>query len=147
MRYGAYGMITQRLERKREQLVMMQEAFKRHGVEQRLVHQKEQLQELRERINSQMIRILEQKARELSPLRERLAQTMESVMRQKQSIITQMIQAYESQHPSHKNKRGFAQITRDGKVIDLDELSVGDDYEAMTDKTVVTSKVVKKVKI
>ena len=56
MRYGAYGMITQRLERKREQLMMMQEAFKRHGVEQRLGHQKEQLQELRDRINTQMVR-------------------------------------------------------------------------------------------
>jgi len=55
--------------------------------------------------------------------------------------------AYESQHPRHKNKRGFAQITRDGKVIDLDELRVGDTYEAMTDKTVVTSEVVKTVKI
>lgn len=145
MRYGAYGMIMQRLERKREQLTMMQEAFKRHGVEQRLAHQKEQLQELRERINTQMVRILEQKVRELSPLRERLTQTMESVVRQRQNMVSQMIQAYESQHPKHKNKRGFAQITRDGKVIDLDELHVGDEYMAMNDKTAITSKVVKKV--
>ena len=147
MRYGAYGMISQRLERKREQLVMMQEAFKRHGVEQRLVHQKEQLQELRERLNGQIRVILEGKFRELSPLRERLSQTIESFIRQKQNILSQMTQAYESQHPKHKNKRGFAQITRDGKVIDLDDLSVGDEYTAMNDKTVVTSKVVKKVTI
>ena len=145
MRYGAYGMISQRLERKREQLMMMQEAFGRHGVEQRLGHQKEQLQELRERINTQMIRILEQKIRELSPLRERLTQMMESIVCQKQNMVFQMIQAYDSQHPKHKNKRGFAQITLGGKVIDLDELSVGDEYSAMNDKTVVTSKVVKKV--
>ncbi len=147
MRYSAYGMITQRLERKREQLTMMQEAFKRHGVEQRLVHQKEQLTELRERLNGQIKVILERNFRDLSPIKERLTQTMESVIRQKQSIVSQMMQAYESQHPRHKNKRGFAQITRDGKVIDLDELSVGDTYEAMTDKTVVTSEVVKTVKI
>ena len=145
MRYGAYGMISQRLQRKREQLVMMQEAFKRHGVEQRLVHQKEQLQELRERLNGQIRVILEAKFRELSPPREHLIQTIESLIRQKQNILSQMTQAYESQHPKHKNKRGFAQITRDGKVIDLDELSVGDEYVAMNDKTVVTSKVVKKV--
>jgi len=145
MRYGAYGMITQRLERKREQLMMMKEAFKRHGVEQRLAHQKEQLQELRDRINTQMVRVLEQKVRELSPLRERLTQTMESVVRQKQNMVSQMIQAYESQHPKHKNKRGFAQITFEGKVIDLDELNIGDEYVAMNDKTAITSKVVKKV--
>lgn len=147
MRYSAYGMIAQRLERKREQLVMMQEAFKRHGVEQRLGHQKEQLAELRERLHGQIKIILERNFRDLSPIKERLTETMESVIRQKQSIISQMMQAYESQHPSHKNKRGFAQITHDGKVIDLDELSIGDTYEAMTDKTVITSKVMKKVKI
>lgn len=147
MRYGAFNAISQKILRKREQLVMMQEAFKRHGVEQRLTHQKEQLSELRERINSQITRILEQKVRELSPLRERLTQTMESVVRQKQSMVSQMMQAYESQHPKHKNKRGFAQITRDGKVIDLESLGVGDEYVAMNDKTVITSKVVKKEKI
>ncbi|MDD4854262.1 MAG: exodeoxyribonuclease VII large subunit [Sulfuricurvum sp.] len=145
MRYGAYGMIMQRLERKREQLLSMQEAFKRNGVEHRLEVQRELVKELRERINTQIIRILEQKAGELSPLRERLVQAIENVVRQKQNIISQMMQAYESQHPKHKNKRGFAQITRDGKVIDLDELSIGDEYVAMNDKTAITSKVVKKV--
>ncbi len=147
MRYGAYGMISQRLERKREQLAMMQEAFKRHGVEQRLVHQKEQLQELRERLNGQIRVILETKFREFSPLGERLSQTIESLIRQKQNILSQMIQGYESQHPKHKNKRGFAQITRDGKVIDLDNLNVGDVYVAMNDTTSVTSEVVKITKM
>ena len=74
-------------------------------------------------------------------------QTMDNFVRQKQSIISQMIQAYESQHPKHKNKRGFAQITRAGKVIDLDELVVGDDYEAMNDKTIVRSNVVNIIKL
>lgn len=147
MRYGATNVILQKLEGKREQLQSMQEAFKRHGVEQRLAHQKEQIGELRERLNSQLRVIMERKFSEISPLRERLEGTMESLVRQKQMLLSQMIQAYESQHPKHKNKRGFAQITRDGKVIDLDELSVGDRYEAMNDTRIVTSEVVKVLKI
>ncbi|HEX5710541.1 MAG TPA: exodeoxyribonuclease VII large subunit [Sulfuricurvum sp.] len=147
MRYGATNMILQKLEGKREQLQSMQEAFKRHGVEQRLAHQKEQIGELRERLNSQLRVIMERKFSEISPLRDRLEGTMESLVRQKQMLLSQMIQAYESQHPKHKNKRGFAQITRDGKVIDLDELSVGDRYEAMNDTRVVTSEVVKVLKL
>ncbi len=147
MRYGATNMILQKLEGKRDQLQSMQESFKRHGVEQRLTHQKEQLGELRERLNIQIKMILERKSSELLPLKERLERTTESLIRQKQMILSQMMQAYDSQHPKHKNKRGFAQITRDGKVIDLDELSVGDKYEAMNDKRVVTSEVVKVLKI
>jgi len=142
MRYGAYGMITQRLERKREQLVMMQEAFKRHGVEQRLVYQKEQLEELKERFSRQILMIFEQKSRDIIPLKERLNQNIDSSIRQKKSLVSQMMQGYEAQHPKHKNKRGFAQITREGKVIDLDVLNVGDQFEAMNDTVVVTSEVV-----
>ncbi len=145
MRMGAIRTITQKLERKQEVLESMQEAFKRHGVEQRLLYQTEQLHELKERYHRQLTIILERKLREVSPLRERLTNTMESLVRQKQMLLSQINQAYESQNPKHKNKRGFAQIAHQGKVIDLDELCVGDVYEAMSDTTVVTSKVVKKV--
>ncbi|MCX6073559.1 MAG: exodeoxyribonuclease VII large subunit [Campylobacterales bacterium] len=147
MRYGAYGMISQRLQRKREQLVMMQEAFKRHGVEQRLVYQKEQLSELKERFNRQIGMSMERNLREIAPLRERLNQDIENAIRQKKNLVSQMMGAYEAQHPKHKNKRGFAQISRDGKIIDLDTLHVGDRYEAMSDTTMVTSRVVTIVKL
>ena len=125
----------------------MQEAFKRHGVEQRLLNQKEQLLELKERFNRQIIMSIERHTREIAPLRERLNQDVDNALRQKKSLVSQMMGAYEAQHPKHKNKRGFAQISRNGKIIDLDELSVGDTYEAMSEKTVVTSEVLTIVKL
>jgi exodeoxyribonuclease VII large subunit len=142
MRYGAYGMIKQRLERKREQLISMQEAFKRHGVEHRLEIQRQQINELRERLGGQVVMNLQRSSRELIPLKERMGDVTQSILRQKNSILTQLIEAFDSQHPKHKNKRGFAQVTHDGKVIDLDELSVGDEFEAMNDHRSVRSKVI-----
>lgn len=142
MRYGAYGMIAQRLERKRELLTSMQEAFKRHGVEHRIQLQREQINELRDRLNGQIVMNVQRSARELLPLKERLNEYTQSIVRQKNSILVQMIEAFESQHPKHKNKRGFAQVTRDNKVVDLDELCVGDEFEAMNDHRSVRSKVV-----
>jgi exodeoxyribonuclease VII large subunit len=120
MRYGAYGMIMQRLERKKEQLVNMQESFKRHGVEHRLEAQRQQITELKER----------------------LGEYTQNLLRQRTSLVAQLMEAFESQHPKHKNKRGFAQIAKEGKVIDLDELGVGDEYEAMNDHRSVRSQVV-----
>lgn len=120
MRYGAYGMITQRLERKHEQLIGIQEAFKRHGVEHRLEVQRQRINELRERI----------------------VEVAQGIIRQKSSMVAQLIEAFESQHPKHKNKRGFAQVTRDNKVINLDELCVGNEFEAMNDHRSVRSKVI-----
>jgi exodeoxyribonuclease VII large subunit len=142
IRFGAYGMITQRLERKREQLTSMQEAFKRHGVEHRLEVQRELIKELRERLDRQMVQRLEQSRRELTPLMERLNQSIESTLRQKQFVITQLIESYTANHPKNKNKSGFAQIAREGKVIDLDVLSVGDRFDAMNVKRVVRAEVV-----
>ncbi|KFN39615.1 MAG: exodeoxyribonuclease VII large subunit [Sulfuricurvum sp. MLSB] len=141
MRYGSYHMIAQRLERKREQLVMMQEAFKRHGVEQRLKVQREAIQELKERLLQQMSQRLEQSKRELSPLMERLTQSIETTLRQKQFMLAQLIEGLNANHPKNKNKSGFAQIAREGKVIDLDALNVGDRFEAMNDKRVVSAEV------
>lgn len=142
IRYSAYGMVAQRLERKREQLIAMQEAFKRHGVEHRLEVQSELIKELRERLNRQMAQRIEQSRRELTPLMERLTQSIESTLRQKQFMITQLSEGFNANHPKNKNKSGFAQIAREGKVIDLDELKVGDRFDAMNDRRVVRSEVV-----
>lgn len=143
MRYGAYGMIMQRIERKREQLVNMQESFKRHGVEHRLDAQRQQIIELKERLNTQITVNLQRCSRDLIPLGERLGEYTQNLLRQRTSLVAQLMEAFESQHPKHKNKRGFAQIAKEGKVIDLDELGVGDEYEAMNDHRSVRSQVVK----
>ncbi|HEX5670322.1 MAG TPA: exodeoxyribonuclease VII large subunit [Sulfuricurvum sp.] len=141
MRYSAYGMIMQRLERKSEQLIHMKEAFGRHSIEQRLNVQREQIKEFKERLNSQIMIKMESALREITPLKERLLQQIQHTMGQKSSFVTQLQQAYEAQHPKHRNKRGFAQITKLGKVIDLDELLVDDVFEAMNERRVVRSKV------
>ncbi|MDD5717034.1 MAG: exodeoxyribonuclease VII large subunit [Sulfuricurvum sp.] len=147
IRTSAYGMIAQRLERKREQLLSMQEAFKRHGVEHRLEVQRELILELRERLNRQMVQRLEQNRRDLVPLMERLTLSIESTLRQKQFMMTQLTEGFTANHPKNKNKSGFAQIAREGKVIDLDELKVGDRFEAMNDHRAVRSEVVEIISI
>ena len=143
MRYGAHGMIMQRLERKREQLLSMQESFKRHGVEHRLEVQGQQIVELKERLNTQIMMNIQRSSRDLIPLQERLGDYTQNLLRQRTSLVAQLMEAFESQHPKHKNKRGFAQVTRDNKVIDLDELAVGDEFEAMNDHRSVRVEVVK----
>lgn len=142
IRYSAYRMVTQRLERKQEQLQSMQEAFKRHGVEHRLDVQKELIEELRERLSRQILQRIEQSRRELTPLMEQLNQSIESTLRQKRFMITQLIDGYIANHPKNKNKSGFAQIAREGKVVDLDELKSGDQFDAMNDHRIVRAEVV-----
>jgi exodeoxyribonuclease VII large subunit len=141
MQMRAFSMIQQQLGRKREQLSAMSEAFKRNGIEYRLESQKEIVAELKKRFELQMIQRLQRAVSEIPTLKEAMERGLMQRLREKESLIAQMKNGFESQHPKHKNKSGFAQIAREGKVIDLDTLSVGDQFEAMNDHRVVRSEV------
>lgn len=142
MRSNANRLILQRLERKKEQLLMMRESFKQYDVHYRLEAQKVLIVELRERLQRQIAQRLEQSRRELAPLVERLTHRMDAVVQQKHFILTQLFESYTSNHPRNKNKSGFAQISKEGKVIDIDTLHVGDMFEAMNDMRVVRAQAV-----
>jgi exodeoxyribonuclease VII large subunit len=143
MKSNAYIGVIQNIHRKREQLVSLKEGFNRHNVDQRLSHQKEQLGELKEKFNRQIRAILGKKLDDIVPLKERLAYTIDAFLVRQKNQINQMIHSLEAQHPKLKNKSGFAQITQNGAVVALETLAVGDVYEAMSDMSVVESKVVK----
>ncbi len=137
----AYRSILQQLQRKQEQLHSMAEAFRRNGIEHRLANQKEILYELKRRFDTQIIQRLQRTARDLPMIEEAMNREIAQRFREKSALIGQMKESYEAQHPKHKNKSGFAQIACEGKVIDLNALSVGDRFEAMNDKKVVHAKV------
>lgn len=135
--------VRQHIVRKREILAMIQESFKRHGIEHRIATQKEVIAELKKRFTMQMSQKVERARLDIPALKERYEREITQRLREKQSLISQLKNGFEAQHPKHKNKSGFAQIAREGKVIDLDTLVVGDRFEAMNDKKIVHAEVVK----
>ncbi len=141
MQTRAFGLIQQQLGRKREQLRTMVEAFKRNGIEYRLQSQKEIVAELKKRFEMQIHQRLQRARSEIPTLKEAMEREITQRLRERGSLITQMKNSFEAHHPKHKNKSGFAQIAREGKVIDLDTLSVGDRFEAMNDKKIVHAEV------
>lgn len=138
----AFSLIQQQLGRKREQLMSMHEAFKRNGIEYRLQSQKEIVAELKKRFEMQMMQRLQRFSNEIPALKEAMEREIAQCLREKGSLIAQMKNGFEAQHPKNKNKSGFAQIAREGKVIDLDVLSVGDQFDAMNERRIVRSEVV-----
>lgn len=147
LRAGFAHTVRQKIARKREALEMLKEAFKRQGIEHRLLNQKELLAELKKRFESQVLLRLERSGRELPDLKERMGREILQRIREKHNALAQLKNAYESQHPRHKNKSGFAQIAKEGKVIDLDLLQVGERFEAMNDRRIVRSEVLEIVSI
>lgn len=141
MRYSLRNTVHHRLERKREQLQSLQEAFRRHGVEQRLRDAGEKISDLREAMLFRIGAALERYKREVEPLKERIERAQSASVAQKRVQVEQMRQMLDSLHPKNKNKSGFAQIVKEGKVIDLDMLKVGEHFDAMNDHRIVRSEV------
>lgn len=135
--------IRQSLIRKRDTLTMVKESFKRHGIEHRITTQQEIVAELKKRYAMQMSQKIERTKGDIPTLKERYEREIAQRFREKRSLIAQLKNGFEAQHPKHKNKSGFAQIARDGKVVDLESLGVGDTFEAMNDNRVVHAEVKK----
>jgi exodeoxyribonuclease VII large subunit len=64
-----------------------------------------------------------------------------------QNQLLSLKKMLESNNPKYKNKKGFAQIVKDKKIIDIAGLEVGDIFEAQSDEYIVRAKVLDKEKI
>jgi len=50
----------------------------------------------------------------------------------------------ESNHPKLKTKKGFAQISKDSQVLDLNSLKIDDIFQAQSENLIISAKVIKK---
>lgn len=63
-------------------------------------------------------------------------------LNQKKSDLDQILQAFRLNDPSKKDKSGYAQISKDGKIIPLETLKVGDTFSSQTSKVKIEAEVV-----
>lgn len=55
-----------------------------------------------------------------------------------QSQVTLLKNSYEQNHPDKKDKKGFVQITKNNKVVSLEELNKSDKISLQTPKYIAT---------
>jgi exodeoxyribonuclease VII large subunit len=70
-----------------------------------------------------------------------MSSQMATILQNKRAEVLHVENAMKLQDPKLKNKRGFAQISKDEKVISLKNLHVEDTFEVMTDELVIKAKV------
>ena len=87
---------------------------------------------------------LEQKIKEIEQLKLNFGHIVDSVINLKQNQLENTKKMLESNHPKYKIKNGFAQISKDKKVINLDTLNIDDIFDVQSDKVFIAAKVIKK---
>ena len=60
------------------------------------------------------------------------------------ALLEKMI---ESNNPKLKSKKGFAQISKESKVVEISSLEVDEIFDLMSDEMIVRAKVLQKSKI
>lgn len=128
---------SQRLQRAQENINHLKASFSQNSIENRLKMKLSEVQQIKSMFNQKMQHLLESAQREISPLKQMMMRQAQSILQSRATELKQLQSAFLSQDPKLKSKKGYAQISKEGRVIGLEELKKGDLFEAMNDKVSV----------
>ncbi len=135
----------QRLHNVQEKIAHLKSSYRQNSIENRLKMKLDEVKQLKSMFVQKMNYNLESSRRELMPLVDMLSRQMKTIIQAKTHELKQLQNSFVSQDPKLKNKRGFAQVSQDGKVIELEALSENDPFEVMTDRVKIKALVKEKV--
>ncbi|MBE0498254.1 MAG: exodeoxyribonuclease VII large subunit [Campylobacterales bacterium] len=132
---------AQRLQRAQEKLSHLKASFAQNAIENRLKMKLDEVKQLQSVFNQKMQHLLESAQRDISPLVQMMQRQARSIVQSKAAELKHLHSAFLSQDPKLKSKKGYAQISKGGKLVALESLKAGDLFEAMSDKVTLKSEV------
>ena len=134
---------SQKLLSAHETITHLKSAYARHSIDQRIAHSLEEIGQLQVRSSQSMEFKLQGVHRVLQPLNEQLEHQSRTVLQQKQQQLNGLLQAYASQDPKLKSQKGYAQVTQNNQLIDMNTLQLEDTFEMLSSEKMVQAKVIK----
>ena len=139
--------IAQKLYNRSQELNHLKQSYKQNSVEVKLSQKLEEIKGLKQSFYQSVSFKMESKKRDILQLSSQLPHAMSSIINTKQNQLSSALKNLESNNPKYKSKSGFAQLSRENKVISIEELNVDEEFELMDDKFVVKANVLDKKKI
>ncbi len=116
---------NQKLVSSKQEVMHLQELYANNSIEKKLKHQMQEVANIKESYNYLINSNINVAQNQLNNLRKML----------------------ESNHPKYKTKRGFVQISRDAKVLNISDLEVGDVFQMQSEDICLDAEVIKKEKM
>jgi len=139
--------IKQKIYNKRQELTHQTDLYARHSIEKKISQNIELIKQLRVSSNQTIIFKIDSFYKESESIKIRFPQVIQSKINIAQNQVTTLQKMLESNHPKLKSKKGFAQISKESKVIDIASLEVDEIFDLMSDKVSISAKVLKKSNI
>jgi exodeoxyribonuclease VII large subunit len=139
--------LQQKIATKQQHLEHLKNSFVQHSVERKMEQHKQELTSLGEQFEATMAFRLQNFYKELEQTQQRYPQVIDSILNFANNQLNGMKKMLESNHPKLKTKKGFAQISQNNRVVDIDQLEVGEIFQAQSQEIVLDAKVIKREKI
>ena len=114
--------LSQKIFNKKQELEHLKNSYTQHSIEKKIGF----------------------KLDEIKQVKESFLQTIQHKFSVAQNQVISLQKMLESNHPKHKNKKGFAQVSQDSKIINIESLKVEDIFDVMSDKVKISAKVLSK---
>ncbi|MCD4667109.1 MAG: exodeoxyribonuclease VII large subunit [Sulfurimonas sp.] len=136
--------ISQKIYNKTQELEHLSKSYSQHSIEKQLIQKTREVTQLKEQFLQNISFKMQSYSNDLQNISARFPHAIDSILNYKQSQLNNLNKMLESNNPKLKTKRGFAQISKNKKVIDISELNIDDNFEVQSDEIYISAKVIKK---
>jgi len=136
--------LFQKIYNKNQELVHLKSSYAQHSVEKKLLQKLQEIKQFKEAFTQTITFKLQNSSKEIEHIRVRFPYAINSVMSVAQNQVLNLQKMLESNHPKLKSKSGFAQISKEKKVIDISELNINDNFELQSDEVYINAVVTNK---
>ena len=139
--------LEQKIYAKSQELLHLKNSFSQHSVDKQLAQKEEEIKQFKENFSQAMAFKLQGYERDMASIAQRLPQAIESRVNLAQNQLLNLQKMLESNNPKFKSKQGFAQLSQNAQVIDIDSLRIGDEFEVQSASVALKAKVLTKENI
>ncbi|MDQ1245579.1 MAG: exodeoxyribonuclease large subunit [Campylobacterota bacterium] len=139
--------IMQKIYNSKQELTHLANLYAQHSIEKKIGHKIDEIKQLRGSFNQTISFKMQSFSKEVESIKIRFPHVIESRVNIAQNQVLTLQKMLESNHPKLKSKKGFAQISKESKVIDIESLRVDEIFDLMSDRVVISAKVISKKNI
>lgn len=136
--------LSQKVLTKQQELNYLKESYSQHSVEKKLIIKQDEIKNLKDALKQTIDFKFQNLTKELEEVKGRYPFIIDSVINLKQNQLLNNKRMLESNNPKLKIKTGYAQISKNKKVIDISKLKIDDNFELQSSDVYISATVTKK---
>ena len=137
-------LLSQKIDTKFQALSHLKNSYQQHSIEKKITQKKEEIIQFKERFVQHIAYNIQSYTREIEHVKVRYPSAIDNLLNINRNQVLHLMKMLESNNPKNKTKKGFAQISKDSKVIDLESLEPEDIFDVMSDSLKISAKVLEK---